>query len=128
MASANTAAEFPPDPPLREGSDGEVFRNPLLSIEEMKRMLRNAEQRLSAPLPTKSGAQVHGAQDDEPLPHSLPKLQNTVSSEFYLIVRHGVTRVNSSRIGNNDVRRLASQPLWTAASVVPPKTTKAKVG
>lgn len=71
MVPANTVTDcLRSDPPVREGSGGEVFRKPPLSVEEMKRILRNAEQRLSGPVPTKSGAQLHGVQDDEVLRHS----------------------------------------------------------
>ncbi|KAL8928027.1 MAG: hypothetical protein Q9208_002102 [Pyrenodesmia sp. 3 TL-2023] len=126
MVSPITGIDNPhSDPPVLGASDEEISPNPQLSVEEMKRMLRNAEQQLTGPSLNTSGAQVHGVHDDDLSPHSLPKLQNNVTSEYYLTVRHGVARVDSSRIVDSDERRLASQSLSRASSVLP-KTAKAK--
>ncbi|KAL8895521.1 MAG: hypothetical protein Q9207_008136 [Kuettlingeria erythrocarpa] len=113
------------DPPVHEKRGGETLRNPPLSVEEMKRKLRNAQQRLAGPGASKAEAQIHDVQDVEASVCSSPKLKKTLSPESYQTVRHRVTRIDTSRIANGVERHLATHRLSKAA-YVPAKATKAK--
>ncbi|KAI4128580.1 MAG: hypothetical protein LQ338_002674 [Usnochroma carphineum] len=90
--------------PLRKG-----LQSGQLSLEEMKRMLRNAEGRLSGSVSLQANTQIHDAQIVEALPYSLPKLQNTLLAEPYLTVRSRVARLNPTRTVDGNERHLADQ-------------------
>ncbi|KAL8971746.1 MAG: hypothetical protein Q9183_000902 [Haloplaca sp. 2 TL-2023] len=84
-------------------------QNPLLTLEQMKMMLRNAEGRLKgrAPSPVHSIPLEESSRDTPP--PSLPKLQHSLETEPYLTVRSGIAQILPSEAVDDGQRLLANQ-------------------
>ncbi|KAI4186444.1 MAG: hypothetical protein L6R41_003491 [Letrouitia leprolyta] len=98
------------DDVARESSEDE-----LISFNEMKSILQDAEKRLLGQEPPPVDATIHGARTHSTLIARIPKLHNTVDAEPYLGVNSKMARINLPTSTNSKEQRLANQRPPSAA-------------